>query len=78
MTTGVYSVVRNPSYLGLLVNAPGWGLAFRSGIEVLLAILNVSPLLAHIRSEEKLLESQFWVEYEAYRACTSRLIPGMY
>jgi protein-S-isoprenylcysteine O-methyltransferase Ste14 len=78
VTTGVYSVVRNPSYLGLLVNALGWGLAFRSGIGVLLAILNVPPLLARIRSEEMLLESQFKGEYEAYRARTSRLIPGLY
>jgi protein-S-isoprenylcysteine O-methyltransferase Ste14 len=33
---------------------------------VLLALLNVPPLLARIRSEEILLESQFGGEYEAY------------
>ncbi len=73
VTPGIYSVVRNPSYLGLLVNALGWGLAFRSAIGVLLAILNVLPLVARIRSEETLLESQFGSQYEAYRARTSRL-----
>ena len=56
----------------------GWGLAFRSGIGVLLAIVNVLPLLARIQSEEMLLESQFGAEYEAYRARTTRLIPGVY
>lgn len=78
VTTGIYSIVRNPSYLGLLVNALGWGLAFRSAIGVLLALLNVPPLLARIRSEEALLRSHFGAEYDAYRARTSRLVPGLY
>ena len=36
VTSGVYGVIRHPSYLGFLVNALGWGLAFRSGVDVLL------------------------------------------
>ena len=78
LTTGVYGIVRNPSYLGLLVNALGWGLAFRSAIGVLLALLNVPPLLARIRSEEMLLRAHFGQEYDAYCARTSRLIPRLY
>ena len=78
VTTGVYSVVRNPSYLGLLVNALGWALAFRSAIGVLLAMLYIPPLVARMRSEEKLLGSHFGADYYAYRARTSRLIPGLY
>jgi hypothetical protein len=31
VTSGVYGVVRHPSYLGLLVNSLGWALAFRFG-----------------------------------------------
>ena len=30
VTSGVYGVIRNPSYLGLLLNSLGWALAFRS------------------------------------------------
>ena len=30
VTDGIYRVIRNPSYLGLLVNALGWALAFTS------------------------------------------------
>ena len=30
VTSGVYGVIRHPSYLGLLVNSLGWALAFRS------------------------------------------------
>jgi protein-S-isoprenylcysteine O-methyltransferase Ste14 len=78
VTTGVYGAIRHPSYLGLLVNSLGWGLAFRSVIGVLLTALLIPPLLARIRAEEALLRSQFGGEYDAYCARTSRLIPGLY
>ncbi len=78
VTDGVYGFVRKPSYLGLHVNALGWGLAFHSGVGVLLAALLIPPLVARIRAEERLLRAQFGAEYEAYRARTSRLIPGLF
>ncbi len=46
VTGGVYCLIRHPSYLGLLLNSFGWGLAFRSGVGVVLAALLVPPLLA--------------------------------
>jgi protein-S-isoprenylcysteine O-methyltransferase Ste14 len=64
--------------LGLLLNSLGWGLAFHSGVGVLLTALIIVPLLARIRAEEKLLCSQFGEEYRAYCAQTSRLIPWLY
>jgi protein-S-isoprenylcysteine O-methyltransferase Ste14 len=78
VTSGVYGVIRHPSYLGLLVNAVGWALAFRSGVGVLLTALIIPPLLARIGAEERLLRTQFGGEYDAYRSRTSRLIPGLY
>jgi protein-S-isoprenylcysteine O-methyltransferase Ste14 len=75
---GVFSVIRNPSYLGLLIYSLGWALAFRAGAGVLLMVLFIPPLIARIRSEERLLRSQFGAEYDAYCARTSRLIPGVY
>jgi protein-S-isoprenylcysteine O-methyltransferase Ste14 len=78
VTTGVYRAIRHPSYLGLLVSVLGWVLAFRSGVGLILAALTVIPIVARIRSEESLLASQFPGEYEAYKARTSRLIPGIY
>lgn len=78
VTRGVYGVIRHPSYLGLLVTSLGWALAFRSGPGVLLVALLVPPLLARIRAEEALLQTQFGDAYEAYRARTWRLIPGLY
>lgn len=78
VTTGIYSVIRHPSYLGLLVNALGWALAFRSTVGVLLTALMIIPLLARMNAEEALLRSQFGSEYENYMTRTSRLIPGVY
>ena len=78
VTSGVYRVIRHPSYLGLLVNSLGWALAFRSGVGVLLTVLLIPPLLARIHAEERLLRTQFGGEYDAYCSHTSRLIPGFY
>jgi len=78
VTRGVYGVIRHPSYLGLLVNSLGWGLAFRSVVGILLTALLIPPLLVRIRAEERLLRSQFGGDYDAYCARTARLIPGLY
>src|SRR5512144_1236314 len=50
VTTGIYGVIRHPSYLGLLVSSLGWALAFRAGVGVLLTLLLIPPLLARIRA----------------------------
>src|SRR5580704_1269835 len=78
VTDGIFSVVRNPSYLGMLILTFGWALAFRSWVGVLLAVLLIPSLVARIRAEEGLLRTQFGDEYEAYLSRTSRLIPGLY
>lgn len=77
-TTGIYGVIRHPSYLGLLISGLGWALSFRSGVGVLLATSFLAPLVARIRAEERLLREHFGAEYEAYCARTWRLIPGIY
>lgn len=78
VTTGAYGIIRHPSYLGLLVNSLGWGLAFRSWVGVLLTALTIVPLVARMDSEEVLLASQFGPEYEEYRRRTWRLLPSIY
>ncbi len=78
VTTGIYSKIRNPSYLGLLGTALGWALAFRSLVGVLLAVLYLPPLIARMDAEERLLQSEFGAAYGAYRARTWRLIPWLY
>jgi protein-S-isoprenylcysteine O-methyltransferase Ste14 len=78
VTTGLYSLIRNPSYLGLIVGAVGWALAFRSLIGVIIALLHLIPLIARMDSEEALLHSHFGAEYEAYYKRTWRLLPWLY
>ncbi|ANH74789.1 isoprenylcysteine carboxylmethyltransferase family protein [Ralstonia insidiosa] len=78
VTGGIYQYVRNPSYLGLLVSTLGWGLGFRALAGVVLTLLLIPPLVARMRAEEALLQSQFGAAYDAYRARTWRLIPGLY
>jgi protein-S-isoprenylcysteine O-methyltransferase Ste14 len=78
VTTGLYGVLRHPSYLGLLVSSLGWGLTFRSAVGVLLTFLTIPPILARIQAEDALLLKHFGAEYDAYRARTARLIPGLY
>jgi len=78
VTAGIYGVIRHPSYLGLLINALGWALVFRSGAGVLLTASVIPALLARIRAEETLLRAHFGSEYERYCQRTSRLIPGIY
>ena len=77
-TQGVYSTIRNPSYLGLLISSLGWVLAFRSVVGVILTAALLVPLVARIRAEERLLRQHFGAEYEAYCARTWRLLPGIY
>ena len=78
VTGGLYGNIRHPSYLGLFVLMLGWGLAFRSGVGVVIAVLSLGVLLARIRAEERLLSETFGAEYDAYRARTWRLIPHVY
>jgi len=78
VTDGLYGLVRNPSYTGVVVMTLGWGLAFRSLVGVALALMFVPVLIGRINAEEALLSSEFGAEYEAYRARTWRLVPWIY
>ncbi|WP_354686739.1 isoprenylcysteine carboxylmethyltransferase family protein [Cupriavidus necator] len=78
VTTGIYGVIRHPSYVGFLISSLGWVLAFRSGVGVVLTLLMVPVLIARIRAEEALLRDEFGEEYEAYCAKTWRMVPGIY
>lgn len=77
-TTGIYGLIRNPSYLGLLITSLGWVLTFRSGVGVLLVASLLVPLVVRIHAEERLLRSHFGAEYDAYCRRTWRLLPGIY
>jgi protein-S-isoprenylcysteine O-methyltransferase Ste14 len=78
ITSGLYSHIRHPSYLGLVITEVGWSLAFRSMLGLLLTALTVPVLIARMNSEEALLEGHFGAEYGDYKRRTRRLLPGVY
>jgi protein-S-isoprenylcysteine O-methyltransferase Ste14 len=78
VTSGVYGVIRNPSYLGLLINSLGWSLRFVRELGLLTALL-VPPLRYASKPERSCCTPSLALSTTpTYRARTSRLIPGIY
>jgi protein-S-isoprenylcysteine O-methyltransferase Ste14 len=77
--TGIYSVLRHPSYSGLLLIFLGIGLHSRNWQGLAVAFLpSTVALLYRIRIEEAVLNTTFGPDYAAYSRATKRLIPGLY
>ena len=77
--SGLYSVVRHPSYLGLViifVAAGLWG--HNWGSMAVMILLPTSAVLYRIHVEEIALRSAFGAEYDDYARTTKRLVPGLY
>jgi protein-S-isoprenylcysteine O-methyltransferase Ste14 len=76
---GLYSRIRHPSYLGLLLIFEGIGLHACNWIALLVAFIPpTAAVLYRIHVEEAALEKAFGEEYLAYERDTKRLIPGVY
>jgi protein-S-isoprenylcysteine O-methyltransferase Ste14 len=77
--SGLYALVRHPSYLGLELVL--LALALHTRTWACFAVALVPPTLAvlyRIHVEEKALQFAFGRDYEDYRRSTKRLIPGVY
>ena len=77
--SGLYRLVRHPSYLGLELIF--LGLALHARIWACFAVALIPPTIAvlyRIQVEEKALRLVFGSEYEDYTRSTRRLIPGIY
>jgi protein-S-isoprenylcysteine O-methyltransferase Ste14 len=77
--SGLYRLVRHPSYFGLELIF--LGLALHSRRWACLAVVLIPPTLAllyRIHVEEAALRLAFGSEYEEYSRKTKRLIPGVY
>lgn len=77
--SGLYSIVRHPSYLGLEIILLACALHSRTW--ACLAVVLVPPTLAvlhRINVEESALRLAFGADYDDYSRCTKRLIPGIY
>jgi protein-S-isoprenylcysteine O-methyltransferase Ste14 len=76
VTTGPYSVVRHPVYLGELGACAGLVLAAPSAWNFVAALVFVSAQTIRMRLEEAALASEF-SEYPEYAARTPRIIPSL-
>jgi protein-S-isoprenylcysteine O-methyltransferase Ste14 len=77
-TEGLYRYIRHPSYAGMLLYMAGYVLVFRCWLGLLLVLGTFAILVARMKSEEALLESEFGEEYTSYRGRTWRLLPWIY
>jgi protein-S-isoprenylcysteine O-methyltransferase Ste14 len=78
VTTGLYRVIRHPSYLGVLLGMVGWVLVFRSEIGPLFCLLLIPIFFFVIPAEEAVLISRFGDAYAEYQRRTWRLLPFLY
>jgi protein-S-isoprenylcysteine O-methyltransferase Ste14 len=79
MRTGIFRLVRHPSYLGLLLVFVAVGVHSRNWIAFALAVVpTTAAVLYRIHVEEAALRAAFGDEYVAYSRETERLIPGVY
>jgi protein-S-isoprenylcysteine O-methyltransferase len=77
--TGLYGVVRHPSYLGALVAYLGFSLALGNWLSVVL-LMAIMPALYFYRmhEEDAAMLAAFGDPYRAYCVRTRRLIPWVY
>lgn len=78
VTTGPYSLCRNPLYLGTFAIAVGAGLSFANVLMVAAALVVIVPIhLAVIRLEEPHLRDLFGRQYDEYARRIPRLLPSL-
>ncbi|GGG80396.1 methyltransferase family protein [Edaphobacter dinghuensis] len=78
-TTGLYRIVRHPSYTGLIFIFFAEALRTRNWVGFAIVMVpTTAALIYRIRVEEAALRSAFGEEYAAYSRRTKRLIPGLY
>ena len=77
--SGLYSVVRHPSYSGLLIIFMAVALAEKNWLSAaIVLVFPTAAVLYRIHVEEIALNEAFGAAYATYSATTKRLIPGIY
>ena len=77
VTTGVYSIVRHPQYLGALLAHVGISILLSATYSSLFTPLMVILIYLISRKEEKELTKEFGKEYENYKKKVPMLIPKL-
>ena len=78
VTTGPYGHVRNPIYTGMFGMLIATGLAWSHWYTLLLGIVVFwIGTMIRVRTEEKLLQATFGIEFEKYKASVPAIIPSL-
>jgi protein-S-isoprenylcysteine O-methyltransferase Ste14 len=78
VTTGLYSYIRNPTYVGLFFFNLGLWVIWPTWAMFLLNLLFIFFLEVQVRSEEDFLSATHGEEYLSYKKRTKRYIPYIY
>jgi protein-S-isoprenylcysteine O-methyltransferase Ste14 len=79
VTRGIYTHIRHPMYLALLVYSLGQAIALPNWIAGPSYLVAMTLLFAlRVGAEERMMLEEFGEEYEAYRKRTDRLVPGVW
>jgi protein-S-isoprenylcysteine O-methyltransferase Ste14 len=78
MTNGLFKYVRNPRYLGIILNNIGISVVFRAWLALTLTAALTAVLIWRIHDEEALRHAEFGESWAAYQSHTWRLLPFIY
>jgi len=78
VTTGIYSWVRNPMYLGHLIFLVGLAWTLKSALAALIALATAVWFHLRVLGDEKRLAELFGSDYLEYKARVKRWIPGLF
>jgi protein-S-isoprenylcysteine O-methyltransferase Ste14 len=78
ITSGIYSMIRHPVYLGTILAVIGMFLVFPSWFGLSFVIVYTGILLHRMSQEEQLLFKYFGSVYQEYSTKSFRLIPHIY
>jgi len=78
ITTGIYTHIRHPLYLGEMTRNLGFAVLFSSIYGFILMFIANIFLVIRIQTEEMMLVSEFGPEYEQYKKRTKKLLPYIY
>jgi protein-S-isoprenylcysteine O-methyltransferase Ste14 len=77
--SGLYKIIRHPSYLGSIISFFGLGLVLSNWISIIILVVPITiAFLKRIQIEEQVLQSTFGEEYSIYSKMTWRLFPWVY
>lgn len=78
VTTGIFSLTRNPMYLGQMIYMSGFVICFQSLPGIALLMYHCFWYTARVNEDEKRLAEMFGQSYLDYKGRVKRWIPGVF